>query len=318
MSALAAWLRDGLAWGAEYADQLSNHLPMNLTALVRIGADETQCERFIASYTPRLSKLVADREPIADWRKSLGLHARNASYRAFFANELRARGRENVLEHYVYALAPGVSGGAFHPLIRLAFALEADADLEIAEALASWCMAYQELAPLSSASEAPLAVLASLEGPPISGGNTLFARLKTAASTPQFAAANGRIAVDASTVGRLAEAALAIYAASNNGFLALHLVTATHAARRVLAHLERRERLLHALAQSFVASYLVMGCPPLSPRTEKAPTWDAILDRARASTDDHDAKFCYALRDEQAVYGDEAYRREAARRMRLI
>lgn len=318
MNELADWLRDGLVWGAEYDDQLSNHLPMNLTALVRIGADRTQCERFIASYTPRLIRLEPRLEPIGSWRERLGEHTHNGAYRAFFAGELALRGRDAVLEHYVHELAPGVSGGAFHPLIRLAFALDADADLEIAEALASWCMAYQELAPPSSGGEAPLGVLASLDGPPIAGGNTLFARMKTAASTPQFAAANGRIAVDASTVSRLAEVALSIYAASNDGFLALHLVTATHAARRVLAHVKRRERLLQALAQCFVASYLVMGCPRLVPRSGTAPSWDAILDRARASTSDHDAKFCYALRDEQSVYGDEAYRREAARRMRLI
>lgn len=317
---LRRWLDQGLAFGAEYQGALSNHLPMNLIALHRLGATDAQCERFIESYTPRLEPLAADDTAITDWRDHRGAHAHNAAYRRFFAAQLATRGRAAVLAGYLPQLAPGVSGAAFHPLIRLAFALEADSDPEVAEALASWCMAYQELGPLTAGDQPPPRALAAAAeayraAPTALGGDTLFDRLKAAAATPAFATWNGRIAAAPSA---LAETALALYAGSGNGFLALHLVTATHAARRVLAHTACAP-LLPALAQSLLAAHLVMGGPPIRPPAPAArtPGWDEILDAARASTNDHDAKFCYALSDEQSVYGDAAYQREAARRMKL-
>lgn len=326
MSKLGLWLQQGMAWGAEYEDGLSNHLPMNLIALHRLGADDSTCEQFISTYSTRLQALRVEEAPIAEWREHLGQHSRNAAYRNYFIQSIQSAGRSETLDRYVRQLAPGISGAAFHPLIRLAFALEADSDLEIAEALASWCMAYQELGPLLSTGEdPPMRVLESIahatrnEPPPLSG-DTLFARMKCASTTPAFAVWNGRIAIDPLTLTRFAEAALAVYASSQNGFLALHLVTATHAARRLLRHTECHRPILQALGQAFLAAYIVMGCPPISPSRPCAavPSWDEILASARGSMNDHDAKFCYALKDEQAVHGNQAYRREAARRMKLI
>lgn len=43
-----------------------------------------------------------------------------------------------------------MSGGAFHPMIRLSYAIEVDSDWELAESLASWCMAYQDLGDLKT------------------------------------------------------------------------------------------------------------------------------------------------------------------------
>ena len=99
-------LHRGLAYAALYRRVLSNHLPMALIALHRMGATEGQMDAFEEHYAKRLEPRKESPKPrsLADLER----------------------------------LAEGVGAAAFHGLIRTAYALEAGYEPEIQAALEAW------------------------------------------------------------------------------------------------------------------------------------------------------------------------------------
>ena len=111
----------------EYADQLTNHLPMALHALHSLGATPERMQEFQGAYRQRFNGMlptsVAD--VVADWRP---LRAKEGAYPALLATfkAMIARdGTDQVLRDALPDLMPGVAAAAFHALIRTAHAVEA-------------------------------------------------------------------------------------------------------------------------------------------------------------------------------------------------
>ena len=106
-------LDDGLVYAALYRGVLSNHLPMALIALERMGASADQLHAFQTHYAKRLEPQTTPRPPrsLADLDR----------------------------------LAEGIGGAAFHGLIRLAFALESGHEPEQQAALDAWHQSYLPL-----------------------------------------------------------------------------------------------------------------------------------------------------------------------------
>jgi hypothetical protein len=64
VSALVDWLARGAGFDCEYGGGLSNHLPMALWALHRLGADEARIDSFARGYSTRLAPApVQDSRP---------------------------------------------------------------------------------------------------------------------------------------------------------------------------------------------------------------------------------------------------------------
>ncbi len=133
MTTLAALVDEGLRKsGAEYAigqiEGVSNHLPMSLIALDKLGASQQQLDDFYRWHSPRLRPVSDDGIIInADnIFQFAGKHSCNFGYRRFFLDEIERKSIEEVVDHHVPKLIAGMAGGAFHPLIRLAYGLEFD------------------------------------------------------------------------------------------------------------------------------------------------------------------------------------------------
>jgi hypothetical protein len=125
-------------------------------------------------------------------------------------------------------------------------------------------------------------------------------------------------------MAQLRAAALALYWQTDD-FVALHMLTGTHAARIVLSHLPEAmaRRLLPELWTAFCTAYVVVGAPPLRalPIPQIKEDWPALFAQALASDDDHDIKLAHACFDENRlspspVYFAAARRRLAARQAR--
>ena len=79
-------LNQSAAHAPEYGGALSNHLPMALVALERLGADEARLSAFAAAYSPRLQPVPpAQPWPAGDpWPDRLGQYEAWPAYRALF------------------------------------------------------------------------------------------------------------------------------------------------------------------------------------------------------------------------------------------
>ncbi len=336
-------LASGGKFGAEYGRQLSNHLPMTLLAMQAQGASPKQLEGFYQRYSRRLrsKRPATTRLDASNWQSLLGKHAHNAEYLQFFAEQIRARGWLETLRVYLPGLLPGIGGAAFHPLIRLAYAVEAEHEAEIAEGLASWAMASLPLRPLDSGLqrfESPrqalqelsnttaLARLTGAAGNPLArlvaqlrfGAATIFTRMQRVAQHAAFAPFADCVEIDADSLAAWARLLVELYASSDDHFTLLHGVTSCHALRILLPHLPEPERALRYYGQAVIAAYVSAGQPRLAvPEVGSLPSWEAIQQAALTSMDDHVIKLAYSCWREDLHYGQALYRFCAARKVGL-
>ncbi len=337
LHALHALLDANLLLPPEYADQLSNHLPMALHALHRLGAGPARLRAFHTRYAARFegSRPPAAAPPLADWRGWPALRGQPDAFATLlstFGVALGAGDQRAVLREVLPQLMPGVAAAAFHGLIRTAHAIEAGHSGELAAALAYWAWRWQPLPaapapalllPFDGWSAALLAAAAgsALQGPLISG------RMRLAAETaPYRQLADALDAGPAPAAAALRASLLALaadlYAATGN-FTVLHMVTAVHALRTVLPALDGAgavaaalPHVLRAVTAACLAARLPRDVPP--PAQQRSAGWPEVLAAALASDDDHVVKLVQACHAESATGGAvEAVLLRAARRAAL-
>jgi hypothetical protein len=296
---------------------LSNHLPMALAALKRLGADDARLAEFAAGYSRRLRPAPAAAEwPAGDpWRARLGKPDAWPAYRHLFLHWLATEDADAVLQQTLPTLMAGCGGAAFHGLIRTAYAVPSGHGQELADALAYWACRWLDLGASPPAGQRvdPAPLLKAL-GQPVPAAGLIVDRMAVAAHHTGFDAATAPLRIDAQTLPRLARLAARLYARSGN-FTALHLVTSAQAMGVLLPFIDDTTLALAAVASywrayaaGFVASGAVLG------RAPTARPWAELMAAARASDDDHLIKLVDACQQAQAAAcGADDWQRAATR-----
>jgi hypothetical protein len=327
--ALDALLTDGDRFAPTYGSGLSNHLPMVLVALDRLGAAPAELEAHVQHYARRLEPVRASEmvinpdNPDAD----LGDWSAFSAWRDFFRGALLREGIEESIALCWPMLMPGIASAGFHALIRLAYGLETGHRGEIANALAYMASSFTRLFP-GSAEMPRNAESVALALEPIHqafAGHTVEADLIIeelqlvtdepsffpALRTPPLATRQDRELMLADT----ARMAIRLYLAAP-GFNSLHLVTGTHALSVVLPHLPET---LHAETMfyfwvAFCAGYVAIGAPQAAePQPAEGGDWKVLTEAVRKSRKEHSIKFVYSCRAEYQKTKDPAYVVAAAR-----
>lgn len=324
------------AWDSEFAStHYANHAPMVLVALDRLGGSGDRLRDFFAHYRdfkglvsvgPTLAPL--DR---SDWTTAIGKRDREADLRVFFAGEVDALGIEGALRTYLPRLAPGIGASALHALMRVAYGLMRNDPIEISIALAYWAATYLELPPFTdtpSVTDDPAEVLrrvASIKGMHgLPMHEMLWQNMLESGRVPEFAPVVGWLAITPQTPSRLAAAAIALFAATQD-FCALHAVTGMHWLRLTLPYFENPETPLRHFWQCVASLMGEMGFPALPDATTldawrrlPVPAWSEIKAAAAQSYDEHDISLVFSASEEMKVYGDPLYQLAAARRVGLV
>lgn len=318
-----AAIEDAHRFSAFYRGYLANHLPMALVALDAMGADDARLAAFAARYAGQLEPLGQPGEAIAsgDEGRFLGKSEAYPAWVQYFAGRIEAGGRDAVLREWVSRLAPGIGSGAFHGVIRTAYALESGSNAELAAALAYWAAAYEPLHQFSQASgkKKPAEVLAQIAadlgraGKRLPGRN-IADRMVAASRLREFggwvaSADPARLDLDS-----LAATVIRAYAATGD-FTLLHAVTGTHATRALLRHVESPTALVGALWRALLAAYVGVGAPAASGwglEGDDKLDWPAIHARACLCDDEHDVKITYSCWRGWQWTGDDLYRRVAS------
>lgn len=124
---------------------LATHVPMVLTALNAMGASKNKLQKTFYQSIDELEKIGSlDSVTAVD---AIELELSNSEsylrYLKYFQNQLENYSIQDVLEKSLPFLLPGIAASAFHGLIRLAYAIEANSRSEIAVALAYWSAEFQ-------------------------------------------------------------------------------------------------------------------------------------------------------------------------------
>lgn len=313
----------------EYRGQLSSHLPMALQALHSLGADDARLLAFFDSYGRRFDGLVVP-QPVAapgDWLPLRGEGAAFEALRSYFERALAEQGRDAVLSRILPDLMPGVAAVAFHGLIRVAHALQAEHQAELAAALAYWACRWQHLPAAAQPSPTQRLSLAAWSERLVSAAPawhseapSIFLRMLDASATPLYAELAGAALPAASSlrarVAELAGLALDYYLHSRN-FTVLHMITGLRALRVVLPWLPDEPQFQNqaqaVLGQAFVAAYMAGRVQRRAlPLATTGMNWPALAAAATRSDDDHVIKLVHASREEWAAYGDPRYLQAAA------
>jgi hypothetical protein len=318
---LRTLLDEGLQFDAEYRGKLSNHLPMALVALARLGADEQRLAAFAAGYARRLHAAPAAQPwPAGDaWQGRFGDPRAWPIYRGLFDEWLDDEGAPAVLAQALPPLLRGVGAAAFHGLIRTAYAVAAGHSHGLADGLAYWACRWFALgAGPGSGTEADPAVVLARLGMARPRQPMIAERMLQVAQQPRFRRVAGALRIDPdASLERLATMAARLYADSGD-FTVLHLVTSAHAMRVLLPWLEADEAaaaLGHywlAYAAGHAASGLGAAAAPPAPPAPPLP-WPDIVARAIASDDDHVAKLVDSCREQERSYGGTVWREAATR-----
>jgi hypothetical protein len=320
-SALRERLLAAGRYDAEYGASLSNHLPMALVALARLGASDERLAAFAARYAQRLHAApAAEPWPAGDaWHAHLGRPRAWPIYRSLCREWMAHEGPREVLQQMLPRLAAGIGAAAFHGPIRVAYALAANHADELADALAYWACRWFPLgAPSAAGSVAdPTPLLAQLDfAGELPDAGLISQRMASAAAHPRFAPVADRLHVDLrGTLPRLAQRAAERYAVGAD-FTVLHLVTSAHAMQVLLPWFDedaaRREALGH-YARAWLAAWATRPPhdAPLAPLA--VLPWPEVVARAVESDDDHVVKLVDSCRELEREFGGASWRVAAAR-----
>jgi hypothetical protein len=269
----------------------SDHLPMTLSAMATLGASDEVLTAFQASYRQRLRPVESGPE-ISQLQDGRGCKEAFASMRLLLLASIADQGLAAVVGEHLPRLLPSLATGAFHPLIRLGFALNNQHEMEVSSALAYWMTSSfrpqlnapiqaKHLTEVLSADQS----VGMATGPFGQGLNVLVER-------------NIYPAPVSTTLADCASASLDVYLGTRN-FFALHLVTATEAARACRAYVSEAE-LVAALSAALRAAYLVLD----------APNFDQALPIPARLDQEHALKYVYACSSEYQAWGDPRYLEE--------
>lgn len=153
------------AKGPEFEGWLSNHGPMAVDALLRLGHGD-DVHRWVVGYEKRLEPMPAASRAIAatDWREALGDPSRLGDWMALFARQVHEEPWEQLLVRWWPRLLPGALASLTHGVIRTGHVVRALRDGvttarldELGQALGYWAARWQPLPPAGAGARAEAA-----------------------------------------------------------------------------------------------------------------------------------------------------------------
>lgn len=297
---LPASLRDLLIEGLQYLPRYlpvlnSDHLPMSICAMHGLGADVEEIQLFRDQYADRLQQFEFA-EPMSNWRNVVATDEGYAVLLAHFQHELKTKSIDELIVEYFPEYGRNLVFHAFHPLIRLGYALEFQSRSEVAAAMA-YLASVDQTAPERSAKSVVMheALSAQTEhGPLVFKSSGFSDRIRELIETDRYP-----VGVDTS-LADCAEVALRAYRCSRN-FFALHMVTVTHAARLVSQYVDEAQ-IIGWLTPALQAAHLAIDSPDVSDNATLLPV--SRIDG------EHLYKFLWTCVSEYRHYGCATYASE--------
>lgn len=283
-------LREGIRFSPLYKPVYnSDHLPMALAAMHGLGASDDQLVKFRDDYVQRLQSW----EPAGatdDWTTKLGDRSAYPALLAYFNRQLDSRQQQDVIEEVLATTLPGIALDAFHPIIRLGYAVEFDTREEIAAALAYMVTAHRDM-PVDMS----LLDVRSLLDQQVRHGALALKANRFTGALEELVETGLYPTGSTESFAELATVALDVYIATRN-FFALHLVTSTQALRcAVPPALEPIA--VASQTSALLASHLILKSPAIGSAMSVPDQLDP----------EHAIKYAWSCLSEYRVYGDGRY-----------
>jgi hypothetical protein len=302
------------------------------------GAPSSRLVEYSEQYSKKLEPAVPSHQLVngTNWKEFLGQERFYSDYVDFFRGELGQKGIPQTMQEYIPILAPSVSCSAFHPVITLGYGLEIQDLDNIAEGLAYWCFTYRSHGTLSDpkhskdpAKEPPLALLDQVRAENDLIGFPLHLRFQQKMNllvekyqhilqkydiTLHSLVCSGSVPM---LLEIFSKTIVEVFAYSGcKDFFLLHGITSFRAVKKVVLelgdNLEAKIDLLRHFWRGVVATFISQGSPHM--RAPLAASlflenkdWNALIEKANQSTDEHVIKLAFVCHAEDEEHPDPLY-----------
>jgi hypothetical protein len=293
MEELQELLNDGVRFDPHYLPSMnSDHMPMTLCAMKGLGAQRSSLLAYRSDYCKILHE-IRPQSPLQNWRQGIGRSETYASLFSFFRLEVASKGIGPTVAEYLPEFVSSLAMDAFHPIIRLGYAIDFQSQAETAAALAYLISSHREV-PVDTENRIDLSQQLEQQ---VAAGPLRFETQRFSGGIRELLDGDRYPTGIAMDLNNCAALALDIYRSTRN-FFALHLVTSTHAIR-ICSEFVDEKLALAALTGSLLAAHQVVGSPAFE-REGPLPIPER-LDR------EHAYKYAWTCLSEYRFYGDESY-----------
>lgn len=301
-----------------YGNGFSNHISMSLVALDLMGGSEEQLNNYYANSISELNprkKLARDHE-FKFTKEALGQPDLIEDFFYHFLNQLDTIPLDELLYTTVPILMEGVAGAAFHPLIRLSYALKANYTPEIALSLAYWASEFLALKnDLSTITKGLTDIRIKLDDIATTDSDAVNITERMKIVNNSIQKVNIPLQPKNINLDDIRRYCLEEFS-KNNNFTMLHTVTVCHAFSTVFKYCKNDETSLCYLWEAILVAQLSTGIrytpEPIKEPDTKIP-WSTLIKQAARSTDDHVIKLVYTCWDENTKSKNPLYHYVAQR-----
>jgi len=287
---LQEFLEQGIRYDPHYLpDMNSDHLPMTLCAMQGLGANDAQLQQFQDEYRLRL-RTVSSNPLSTGWRGAVGNPDEYYGLMLYLRGQIDQVGIKEVVKKFLPEFLPGLALEAFHPIIRLGYAIDFDSAAETSAALAYLITSYREV-PFSQQQLIDLPVALAEQ---VDVGAHLFKQERFSKRMVELVTSQN-YAIGSASFETCAKCALDIYMGTRD-FFALHMVTATQAAR-ICARIVDPQLIMSCLTGAILAAHKAVGSPAFARPKSLHPSLDP----------EHSLKYAWACLSEFDAYGDPRY-----------
>lgn len=296
-----------------YGGGLSTHLPMVLVALERLRAPSHILQSTFTNDVKGLELIgsLQSVKPVNFVNQYLGNSDKFREYLKYFKSELEIHDIQAVLKKSLPLLIKGVAASAFHALIRLAYAVEAKCESEVAVALAYWSAEYQafdlNVEMTSESVESTLSSLAPLAEDFEFSPGIIVNRMSEIAELLK----RNQVIIQPESISLSSLRNFALNALyGHDDFTLLHTVTGCHAFSIVMPYLNNKESALRELWKAIVVAYLSTGLSYENQSTslpDEQCDFTLIINDAIHSGDSHVIKLVYSCLSEYQKHSNPLY-----------
>lgn len=309
-------------YASDYNGGLSSHIPMVSYSLYELGVPFDEIEKYLDKTIERINISKEDLTKLyniddENFQEYLGVEDSLGSYYDYFSQKIDKSNYLEVIGEFLPKLIKGVAARAFHPLIRLSFAVRSENEEEVIKSLSYFASTFvpHQFDVLPPKTENPLESLKilveSVKGEDCSG-NLIADRIEKIYRLDGFKKNAFTLKGNDSEVLLQLDIIINKLFVETKNFTILHGVTSKEALKNLLPLVKDKENVLQNYWLAILAAYISIGAPEVNDLNihipENLPEFKDIIESNINSNNDHSIKLVNSCRIELEKSGDEVYK----------
>lgn len=306
---------------SDYNGGFSSHMPMVAYSLYDFGVPTEKIglylDKFIEKYDVQKEAFTVNYEITRDnYKEFYGKVDALGAYYNYFKAELNALGKGKLLNKYVPDLISGVAGRAFHPLIRLAFAVNADYHEEIIRAISYFAATYLPHK-IAKDLDRPTDLLKAVNNLSVktkdivNEGSLIADKIEKIYATDSFINNIFLLSDNSDEALEQLDTIINTLYVKTKGFTVLHAVTSKEALKVLLPFIDKKTEVIDNYFIAILAAYVSVNAPFIDNLEvdipEELPSFEEIITDSINTNNDHNIKLTYSCRVEYERSGNRIY-----------